>query len=431
MRLGGVAVRAAAVTASVAMLVACGGGGGEQQGTSSPRHRATLPSATATLSSSAASKHGPVADVRTLLAARAKALLGADRPGFVGAIDDSATALQTEQRAFYDNIRGASLASWTYTIDPKSAHRHDTQGAESWDYVVYTTYSFAGLPGQHAVVSHQVDVVERTDGWRIASITPKDTHPEPWDLGTTLSVRSGRVVVVGVDRSRAELERIRDQAAAAIPRVEDVWRDDWARGAVVVVPPDTAGAGELTGSENIDALAAVATGGSAVDASGEMQRWERVVVNPKAWQKMDSTGRQVVLAHELTHVATGSLGSVPIWVSEGLADYVGWKDSGLSTRRIAQELGAEVRRGDLPDDLPVEADFHGERVDQAYEASWLAARYIAFRYGEDKLLAVYRGMAEQSSTGKADQDRVFRSTLKVSRSAFLHGWRSYLQSRLH
>lgn len=414
----------------MALLVGCGGAG-EPSDVSSPSRRATLPSATATLSSSASSTHGPVSDVRKLLAARAKALMRADRSGFVGAVDESAAALRTEQRTFYDNIRGASLASWSYTIDPKTAHRHDTKGAESWDYVVYTTYSFAGLPGQHAVVSHQVDVVERTDGWRISAIIPKDTHSEPWDLGRTLSVRSGRVVVVGVDRSRAELERIRDQAAAAVPRVDDIWRGDWARGAVVVVPPDTAGAGELTGTENIDALAAVATGGSAVDASGAMQRWERVVVNPKAWQRMDSTGREVVLAHELTHVATGSLGAVPIWVSEGMADYVGWKDSGLSTRRIAQELGAEVRRGDLPADLPVEADFRGERVDQAYEAAWLAAKYIAFRYGEDKLLAVYRGMADQASTSKADQDRVLRSTLKVSRSAFLHGWRSYLQARLH
>src|SRR5690606_33810051 len=161
-------------------------------------------------------------------------------------------------------------------------------------------------------------------------------------------VHGDRIVVIGIGTPKAKLHTIRRQAADAVPSVDQVWDGDWARGAVIVVPDDTAGAAKLSRSENVSALAAVATGASAVDADGELRHWDRVVVNPSAWQKMNATGRSVVLAHELTHVATGSLGTVPIWVSEGFADYVGWRDRGIAMRDIAPELAADVRKGDVP-----------------------------------------------------------------------------------
>lgn len=417
-----------AAAAAVGVLAACGQPTHpDGRASGSP---AGLPTATATISPSASSTNGPIGDVRKLLRARAKGLLDGDRSAFLAPLDGAARSLQDRQATFYDNIHGVPLASWVSTLDPRTAQRMPGAGAESWSYSVVTVYAFDGLSDEKAVLDQRVDVARRPEGWRITDIADQHTRIEPWDIGRTTAVHDGRIVVLGIGASERELTAIERQAAAAVPRVDAVWRGRWEHGTVVVMPADATEAAALSGTEQIEPLAAVATGGSGVDAAGHLHRWDRVVINPSAWKRMSAIGRLVVLTHELTHVATGSLGAVPMWVSEGFADYIGWKDSGVATATIAEELRTEVRGGDVPEDLPGQGEFHGRRVDQAYEQAWLAARYIAFRYGEDKLLRVYRGMAARSGTTKADQDRVLRSVLGVSRSAFVHGWRAYVEAEL-
>ncbi|MQA05571.1 MAG: hypothetical protein GEV07_23580 [Streptosporangiales bacterium] len=424
-RPGRVAVALAA--AALVLLGGCDAGGRSPDSTS---RSATLPSASGTLSGRSVSEHGPVTRLRDLLTNRADALLDGDRAGFLAALDDSATDLVEDEGTFYDNLRGAAPATWAYSVDGRSARREPSKGGDRWAYTVYISYSLTGFATERAVSRQQVEVVERTEGWRITSISEGDEHTEPWELGKTTSVRGDRIVVVGVDTPKAKLRRIHRRAVDAVPRVDGVWDGNWARGAVVVVPPDVSGAARLAQTDNIEALAAVATGASMIDGSGDLRRWDRVVVNPKAWQRMNDTGRDVVLAHELTHVATGSLGTVPLWVSEGFADYVGWKNQDVAMSSIAPELAADVRRGEAPGNLPTDDDFRGGEPDQAYEEAWFAAKYVVFRYGEGKLLALYRAMASRSGTSVADQDAVLRSTLGVSRSEFRHGWRAYVKSRL-
>lgn len=420
--------RLTAAVLALAVLAACGQPARPDGRPSVSPHR--LPTATATISPSPTSTDGPAADVQRLLRARAKGLLHGDRAAFLAPLDAAARSLRDRQATFYDDIHGVPLASWVSTLEPGTAQRMPGEGAESWSYSVVTVYAFSGLTDEKAVLDERVNVARRPEGWRITGIADQQTHTEPWDIGRTTSVHAGRIVVLGIGTSKQDLTAVERQAAGAVPRVDAVWRGPWEHGAVVVVPADATEAATLSGTEQIEPLAAVATGGSGVDATGHLRRWDRVVVNPSAWKRMSDTGRLVVLTHELTHLATGSLGSVPMWVSEGFADYVGWKDSGVATDTIAEELRAEVRKGDVPKDLPDEADFHGSRVDEAYEEAWLAARYIAFRYGEDKLLRVYRDMAARSGTSRADQDGVLRKALGVSRSAFVHGWQGYVKAQL-
>lgn len=389
-----------------------------------------MPSATATLSGDRIPKNGPVKAVRRLLDDRASALRGGDRAGFLASIDTAAEPLASSQREFYDNIRGADLASWSYLVDADSASHKSTKGGDRWSYDVYVSYSLDGLASRPAISTERVTVVERTEGWRFTKISAADQHVEPWDIGKTTSVHDDRIVVLGVGTPKAKLRKIQRQAADAVPAVDDVWDGDWARGSVIVVPPDTETAAKLSDTSNVASLAAVATGASAVDGSGDLQHWDRIVVNPAAWKKMSDTGRSVVLAHELTHVATGSLGAVPIWLSEGLADYVGWKGKGVAMRSIAREVTKDVEDGDVPSDLPVEREFRGDDPDQAYEEAWLAAKYVVFRYGEDKLVELYREMAKQPDASKKSQSKALEATLDVSRSEFRHGWQSYVEARL-
>jgi hypothetical protein len=163
----------------------------------------------------------------------------------------------------------------------------------------------------------------------------------------------------------------------ALPRVSAFV--GWTGRVLVVLPRSTAELERLAPEAgDMTDVAAVATE-------------DRVLVDPESYLQLSAAGRQVVLAHELTHLALRSRTTrrTPLWLVEGIADEVGLRGSGLADGTIAQELAVEVRRGELPRGLPSDADFGGPRTAQAYEEAWLAVDLLARWYGDKGLLAFY------------------------------------------
>ncbi|MDA0634658.1 hypothetical protein OUY22_14640, partial [Nonomuraea sp. MCN248] len=170
-------------------------------------------------------------------------------------------------------------------------------------------------------------------------------------------------------------------------------------------------AARLAGTGPLDGLAAVADG-------------RRVIVVPEGFARLNPTGRDVVLAHELTHVAAGT-GGLPIWLYEGFADYVAYRDAGLPVTVAAAELAAEVRAGRAPGELPGPADFRapGDGQARAYQEAWLACRFLAATLGEGTLVRLYR---EARSVGA---DRALAAH-GLTPGDLARGWRDYVRDQL-
>jgi hypothetical protein len=113
-----------------------------------------------------------------------------------------------------------------------------------------------------------------------------------------------------------------------------------------------------------------------------------VLLHEPAWAGLSPQGRQVVLTHELVHVATDRLttSSTPGWLVEGFADSVALRASGLTDRALTRELRAWVATHGLPTALPTELGTDPV----AYEQSWLAVDALVHRYGERAVLRLYR-----------------------------------------
>ncbi len=183
---------------------------------------------------------------------------------------------------------------------------------------------------------------------------------------------------------------------------------------LVIVPDSARDAARLARVARVDGLAALADGG-------------RVIVVPELFATLTPTGKDVVLAHELTHVTAGTDG-LPIWLYEGFADYVGYRDAGLPVTTIAAELAAEVRAGRLPDALPGPADFAADGRDparpaRAYQEAWLACRFLADRFGEETLVRLYRA----ARTTGADRALAARGLTAATLTA---RWRAYVRDQL-
>ncbi|MFC4007713.1 hypothetical protein ACFOY2_10785 [Nonomuraea purpurea] len=184
--------------------------------------------------------------------------------------------------------------------------------------------------------------------------------------------------------------------------------------AVVVVPASAEEAAGLAGVGRVDGLAAVADGG-------------RVIVVPEYFGRLSSVGKDVVLAHELTHVVAGTE-RLPVWLYEGVADYVGYRESGLPVKVAAAELAAEVRSGRLPRELPGPAAFAADgrdpvRLARAYQEAWMACRFLAHRFGEGTLVRLYR---DARAVG-VDQAL---AALGLSVATLTARWRDYVREQL-
>ncbi len=272
-------------------------------------------------------------------------------------------------------------------LSPLSAP--DVRG--EWTASVRLRWRFAGYDPV-ASVTTIVTRLRRSPGGRISVVVPAEAAGRvPVWLSGPVRVRrvTGALLVggAGVDDLALE-ERVLRLARRAVPVVRRVL-PDWRSPVVVEVP---------AGAAALDRALAEPAGTSlpvaAVTAPvGDRGSAVHVFVNPGRLRGLRSIGAQVVLSHEVTHLATSAAGSAaPLWLVEGFADYVALRDVGLPVGSLAGTLVREVRRSGIRRSLPTSHDFtsRGRRLGATYEAAWLACVVLARTGGEGALLALYR-----------------------------------------
>lgn len=385
------------------------------------------------------------AAVEELLAARGTALLRRDRAAFLASIDPAATALRARQAAVFDALAQVPLGSWDYELTPSAerpaAARLDRRYGRGqwWAPEVALSYSLEGFDQRPTVTAHNLTFVRRGERWLLASDDDfagvgRPTPDALWDRGPIVAARAPGTLVLGHPESAALTRDVARLVGAAIPRVSAVWGQQWQRQVVVVVPRDLTEMKALLATDgDLSRIAAVATAELMTgnyDPSGD-----RVVVNPTAFATLSQLGRQVVLTHEVAHVATRQATgpAVPSWLSEGFADTVAYRGVDVPLAVAAQDLRRDVRRGLLPTELPSDDDFAGSNPDlaQAYEQAWLAVRLLAEEHGDARLLAFYRavGAARDVDAEQAVQ-AALEAELDTTPAAFLADWRASLERQL-
>jgi len=241
-----------------------------------------------------------------------------------------------------------------------------------------------------------------------------------WLLGG-LERRDVADVTVLAPRSRLGLlARQAVRAARTVRRTVPGWR-----GPLVVeaapAPSDFRAASGL-GPEAVEQIAAVT---ATTDGTTGADVPVHVFVNPAVYTPLGPRGQQIVLSHEAAHVALGAVRTkAPLWLSEGVADYVALVDSPLPVSVLAAQILRRVRDEGVPRTLPGPAEFEAgdDALGAWYEAAWLATRLVAEEHGEQRLLDLYR---RADRTGS--MDTAFREVLGTSQRAFERSWQRYLR----
>ncbi len=169
------------------------------------------------------------------------------------------------------------------------------------------------------------------------------------------------------------------------------------------------------------------------DASGRATG-DRVVLDPTAFGRLTRAGRDVVLTHELVHVAVRATvpGRTAAWLAEGYADHVGYRRADVAVDVLLAPLLAEVRAGRGPTDLPRldTLEPSSGSIEVPYLAAWQAVELLVARYGEAD---VRRLVVEGAATGtdadaEAATDRALGTVLGTDRATLVREWRAHLQS---
>jgi hypothetical protein len=377
------------------------------------------------------------AGVEGMLGRRAAAVLGHDAEGFEGTVDPGEARFRAEQRAMFGNLADVPLAAWSYRLVRTGAFPLPAavgeEGAVRTAAEVELRYRLRGYDATPVVSKEYLTLTRRDGRWYVAAddegaTAGKRSAVQIWDEGKVTVVRGAHSLVLGLGPAAA-LRGYAADADHAVPQVRAAWGSAGWPGTVVVEAPKTLDQlGALLDAEPGDYkdIAAITTGELGGSASAPA---DRVLVNPDAFGRLSAFGRQVVLTHETTHVATrlATTPQTPVWLAEGFADWVAYRQSGRTAPEIAPELAEDVRAGRTPTALPADADFGptAPRLAQAYEGGWLGCRLIADEWSPATLRAVYR----DAGTG-ASLDSVLKARLGLTAADFTARWRAYVGREL-
>lgn len=332
--------------------------------------------------------------------AEVQALL--DRRGAAVRHDDGRTYAATQTASakapLFARVSVLPFVRWAYVLGSPTS--------SSSSQVVVPVRLVTRLRGEDgdAVTPETITLRRAASGWLVVAETTRGDRAALWELGSLRVVTGTRSLVIGVDSPARTLRAYAAVADRTVPQVSAVWGTGWSRFAVIVVPRDVGQLARALGRTpaSLEGYAAVTTAEGPSRANGHVAL--RVWANTPALAGLSGLGREVVVRHELTHVATRAPERVeaPLWLVEGVAEWMGYRGSGIPLDIATGDLLDVVREGRAPRQLPTQADFDGDAVDVAYESAHLACAVLVSRYGADALVAVYR--ATVSGAGTPDED---------------------------
>ena len=334
------------------------------------------------------------------LRAHSEALLRGDEAGWLAAVNPARSALRTRYGAVFRSLRALGVTRFEYQPGVAQVVRDDTAAVSFRVDVAYCLGTSmcpdtAGTDGQKPPRIAQKLTLRPVGGRYVitavgASTQPDVRQPTPWENGALVFAQGRRVTVAagpGQAKDLARAAAVADRYAALIgtPRRkyriylagEKQWKswyggvdDAWVIG--LAVPLNMHG---------MDVLVRMRSMG-------------------------DPRVLRVTLQHELAHVVTLSGAyradaAEDTWLSEGIAEYVGWQPRrAVDSRRLYSVRwalnGGRVPRSMVPDRPGRKA--RARAGDAFYGLSHFAADCMARRYGERKLFTFVRMVLTEDNT---------------------------------
>jgi hypothetical protein len=353
--------------------------------------------------------------VDSILLRRAQAVQTGNEALFLADVDPANKQLRAEQRILFANLVEIGFSEVGYSqaeerFNPAVVRAH---GGTTYLVRVLMRYQIPKVDFTPVTTELGYTFISRAGHWLLTDDNDLDAdlgpgaHREAWDLGRIEVQRGPRELVVV---EKGDTKRGRAIVAAATEGLNEVtayWPRRW-NGSVFVIALDETGVRDARfADEDIESAASAGSTFSSLpgqDTADGIVAGAYIVVNPKERDRVD----EILLSHEITHVATADLGGYePLWLAEGAAEYVSWR--GIEAISGPGEVGKweqEVIDDALPtlNALPTDAGFYQTNTD-VYGVSWLAVRFLVQRLGLQQVEDLYEDLA-RNGTDQSARDRI-------------------------
>jgi hypothetical protein len=378
------------------------------------------------------------AEIGRLLARRAKAIVSGDRAAFLGTVDRRRATYYRAQARVFQWMRTVPFSAFAYRVsDPDNLAGERVRRRYAPDPVylpqVEARYRFRGQDARPMLSGVSYTFVRARVGWRIAGQgDARSAHDdvEIWDAGPVRTLRTARTLVVHHPGSEGLARRVLEAAETAYQQVAATWPRRWEQKAVVLVPRDEAEAERMVGAHDLRRVAALAR--SSIEP-GPAQRilGSRIVVNSDNAAGYDDLNLQIVITHEMTHIATRLLGrGPPLLLVEGFAEYTALRPLPYPLADTRRALAVKVRAGRFDGTLPTEASLRGHDAPVAYDEASSFCLWVAETFGEERLRVLYEAFAGSRKPSAATLDRRFRRVLGLSKATAQSRWAEWIRRRL-
>ena len=330
--------------------------------------------------------------IQATLDRRAEAVRGGDERTFLAGLAKGDPALREQQRTYFANLQQLPLGVFAYSVDPADLVR---EGEDYW-VVVDLALQLEGFD-EAPVVSQDRFLLTPGDAegrFRLASVSDLQWEvdnrvlPQPWDDGEIVVTRAPGVLGIFDSGSVRASDALLTSVQRGIADVAGVVPSSWSQSVVVYALSNTAFLATLPGlpggdPTSLDGVAFPVFSASDGDGATALVG-TRFVLHPRM---LDEAGRprDRLVRHELTHVAIGPDDDLaPVWLSEGLAEYVSVQSLPPEQRTISEPAVVAARAGVTempPDDAFSDAGTPG-RASANYGIAWFACEYLAAGFGE-------------------------------------------------
>lgn len=243
-------------------------------------------------------------------------------------------------------------------------------------------------------------------------------QPQPWDLAEDLDVREAPGVLgIFDDDTVGSASTVLAAVSEGRFQVRSILPTDLADpgGVVLYALSDPDFVDSLSGlpfndPERLDG-ATIPVPHDPADPDGRIVSY-RVLLSPHVLDQ-DPEGLDRLVRHELTHVAIGGEASgVPLWLSEGLAEYVSVQPIAPAERRLQADALDLAAAGVT--DLPTDDDFSGDHAEGWYAVSWWICQYIADTYGQAELWSLLEALHAGGDQAQVVSDQLGISTAQLA-----------------
>ena len=367
-----------------------------------------------------ADRAAQVSEEQAILDQRATAIRRGDRQLFLSTVDHTNKAFLAEQGRYFDNLAQLPLARFEYQVLTKQwpkTLRTPKWGSDLRVPQVWQRMQLEGFDREPVQRLVGFAFAQRPKGLRIVAdrtatgATWPASLPAPWDL-TDIKVRTEYNVLGVFDKANfASAGEVADLVDAGVREVSAAVPFSWDQRVVVYCFADkqVLRSFENVPGGNIEHLGALTFPVVAKPGEGA-QAGMRFTLLPSSLRAGEPfLGR--ITRHELTHIAIGDHDDgVPIWVAEGIAEYVGARPLSIGERRIPTLALDRARRGAI--DMPTSDHFNGNDQEWNYALAWMAIDYIADTQGEGKVWDLMNALHQGGKgTPDSDQDPVVQGVL--------------------